>query len=212
MALRSLARTLGKLPLAREVALGRLYLRRCARGPYVRVVGRPFLRIAPTGRIELGERVRIISEITRAELAVGPGARLVIGARTFLNYGCSLGATQLIQIGERCLVGNYVNIIDNNFHDLYDRTRMPAPQPVIIEDDVWLGTRAIVLPGVHIGRGAVVGAGSVVTDDVPAWSVVAGNPARVVRQLTPPDDDLKAGPQAGAVEGVPEVARQGRAE
>lgn len=182
--------TIGKLRIARQFAMARLYLRRCECGPFVRVMGgRPVVRIAPRGRIILGERVRIMSEITRAELAVGPGARLEIGARTFLNYGCSLGATQLIQIGERCLVGNYVNIIDNTFHDLYNRDLVPDPEPVIIEDDVWLGTRAIVLPGVRIGRGAVVGAGSVVTRDVPAWTVVAGNPARVVRQLTPPAAD-----------------------
>ena len=195
----SLVSVLGRLRIAREVTLGRLYLRRCTCGPYVRVVGRPFLRIAPGGRIVLGERVRIISQITRAELAVGHGARLEIGARTFLNYGCSLGATQLIRIGERCLIGNYVNVIDSNFHDLAHRDRLPESKPVIIEDDAWLGTRAIVLPGVHIGRGAVVGAGSVVTEDVPAWSVVAGNPARIVRHLTPPAD--------GAHGHVPEHAR-----
>jgi acetyltransferase-like isoleucine patch superfamily enzyme len=180
--------------------MARLYLRRCECGPFVRIMsGRPVLRIAPGGHIIIGERVRIMSDITRVELGAGPGARLVIGARSFLNYGCSLGAMQLIQIGERCLIGNYVNVIDNSFHDLEQRDRMPASKPVIIEDDVWLGTRAIVLPGVHIGCGAVVGASSVVTQDVPAWTVVAGNPARVVRQLTPPPD--------GSRDAVPEVAR-----
>jgi acetyltransferase-like isoleucine patch superfamily enzyme len=198
----------GNLHLVRQVALARLYLRRCECGPYVRMMaGRPVLRLAPTGRIILGERVRIMSDITPVELAAGAGARLVIGARTFLNYGCSLGAMELIQIGERCLIGNYVNIIDNDFHDLEQRDRMPASRPVIIGDDVWLGTRAIVLPGVHIGQGAVVGAGSVVTRDVPAWTVVAGNPARVVRQLTPPQDGSTAGGES-----VPEVARQGGVE
>jgi maltose O-acetyltransferase len=175
----------GMLHVASELIWARLWLRRCVRGPFVRAVGRPFIRRASGGEIVLGERVRIVSQITRTELAVAPGARLIIGARTFINYGCSLGATRLIQIGERCLLGTYVNIIDNNFHDLTDRRRLPEPNPVTIEDDVWIGSHVIVLPGVRIGRGAVVGAGSVVCDAIPPWTVAAGNPARVIRQLAP---------------------------
>jgi acetyltransferase-like isoleucine patch superfamily enzyme len=186
----------GLFRTALHLARARLYLRRCECGQYVRVMGgRPILRFAPGGRMIFGERVRVNCEITPVDLAVGPGARLVVGKRTFLNYGCLIGATELIQIGERCLVGNYVSIVDNNYHDLVQRDRMPAARAVIIEDDVWLGLRAIVLPGVHIGRGAVVGAGSVVSDDVPPWTVVAGNPARAVRRLTPPDHATEVAPQ-----------------
>lgn len=189
---RDISAVQGALRVAGELALAHLWLRRCVRGPFVRVVGRPFVRRAPGGEIIFGERVRIVSQITRTELAVAPGARLIIGARTFINYGCSLGATKLIQIGERCLLGTYVNIIDNNFHDLTDRWRMPEPKPVTIEDDVWIGSHVIVLPGVRIGRGAVVGAGSVVCDDIPPWTVAAGNPARVIRQLAPADNEVRS--------------------
>ncbi len=55
------------------------------------------------------------------------------------------------------------------------------PRPVVIEDDVWIGTRAIILPGVRVGAGSIIGAGAVVTKSVPPYSIVAGNPARVVK-------------------------------
>jgi maltose O-acetyltransferase len=54
-------------------------------------------------------------------------------------------------------------------------------RPIVIDDDVWIGARVIILPGVHIGTGAVIGAGAVVTKDVPAYAVVGGNPARVIK-------------------------------
>lgn len=60
-------------------------------------------------------------------------------------------------------------------------------RPVVIEDDVWIGARVTLLPGVHIGRGSVIGAGSVVTKDVPAYSIVGGNPARVLKYRIVPD-------------------------
>ena len=69
-------------------------------------------------------------------------------------------------------------------------------RPVVIEDDVWIATRAIILPGVHIHRGAIVGAGAVVTKDVPSYAVVGGNPARVLKYRTDRPDLL--GPAQGA--------------
>ena len=63
-----------------------------------------------------------------------------------------------------------------------NRQGLSAPKPIIIGDDVWIGTCSIVLPGVKIGKGSVVGAGSVVTKDVPDYCVVAGNPARIIKQ------------------------------
>ena len=62
-------------------------------------------------------------------------------------------------------------IIDSEFHDLYDREKRAKPRPVVIEDDVWIGAKASVLPGVHIGRGSVVGTAAVVTADVPPFTV-----------------------------------------
>jgi acetyltransferase-like isoleucine patch superfamily enzyme len=194
----------GMLQKMRGVALARLYLRGCKLGRLVRVVGRPVLRRYGGGEIVLGDRVQIVSRITRCELGAGPGARLEIGARTTLNDGCSIAALQSVRIGERCRLGTYVNIIDNNFHDIYDRDRTPPSRPVVIEENVWLASRVTVLPGAHIGRNAVLGvgsivaagvrighdaivaAGSVVHENLPPRSVAMGNPAKVIYTLPEP--------------------------
>jgi acetyltransferase-like isoleucine patch superfamily enzyme len=167
---------------AREAAAARWQLRRATRlGANVRVRGR--VSVQNHGRIRIGERVHFISTTVRTELVVFEGGELLIGARTFVNYGCSLAATGRVSIGADCLLGPYVNITDNAFHELRDRARQPEPRPVIIGNGVWIGVRAIILPGVTVGDGAVIGAGSVVTKDVPPNGVVAGNPARLLRVL-----------------------------
>lgn len=94
-------------------------------------------------------------------------------------------ADERIDVGDRVLLGANVLITDTDFHPLDPAVRRETPQagaraPVVIEDDVFIGTQAVILKGVHIGRGAVVGAGAVVTRAVPAGAIVAGNPARIV--------------------------------
>jgi acetyltransferase-like isoleucine patch superfamily enzyme len=93
------------------------------------------------------------------------GGGVHIGARTLISTGCSIASiTHSEQIATR---------------------RIGIEAPVTIEEDCWLGTGAIVLPGVRIGRGSIVGAGAVVTKDIPPFSMAIGVPARVVRQITP---------------------------
>ncbi|MCO6476121.1 MAG: hypothetical protein J5I94_05830 [Phaeodactylibacter sp.] len=75
--------------------------------------------------------------------------------------------------------------MDGDFHDLNNRQEPGRSAPIIIEDDVWLGARSIVLKGVTIGRGAVVAAGAVATRDVPPYTMVGGVPAKVIRRLSP---------------------------
>lgn len=170
----SMART------AAQLLAARVYLRRCTRvGRLTRLSGRP--RIKNGGAIVIGERVRIHSTTVPVELAAVNGGAIEIGDHSFLNYGVSISAFQSVRIGRRCLLGTYVMILDNNWHDVLDRSRTPPSQPVTLEDNVWLGNRVIVLPGVTIGRDAVVGAGSVVVKDIPSRSVAVGNPARVIR-------------------------------
>ncbi len=174
------------LPQLAEKAItalrARYYLRRCTRvGRYVRIYGRAWVQ--NEGTIEIGDRVLFVAVTVRSELAAIDGGRLEIGDETFINYGFSAAAHELVRIGKRCLIGPYVNIIDNNFHDIHDRSRKPPSRPVIIGDDVWINARAIILPGVTIGDHAVVGAGAVVTKDVPPRTVVAGNPARIISQF-----------------------------
>jgi acetyltransferase-like isoleucine patch superfamily enzyme len=167
----------------RQLLNARWQLRRCTSvGSLTRVNGRLHVYNGG-GEIVIGERVRIHSMFARTVLAVFPGGRLEVGERTFLNYGVDIAATRLVRIGAECLVGAHVGILDNDFHDLQERARVPEARPVVIGDRVWLGNRVMVLPGVTIGDGAVVGAGSVVTADIPPNAVAVGNPARVIKTL-----------------------------
>jgi acetyltransferase-like isoleucine patch superfamily enzyme len=68
-------------------------------------------------------------------------------------------------------------------------TSSVAAAPIVIEDDVWVGFKSTILKGVHVGRGAIIAAGSMVTKDVPAWTIVAGNPATIIRTLSPHERD-----------------------
>jgi acetyltransferase-like isoleucine patch superfamily enzyme len=92
-----------------------------------------------------------------------------------------------LTIGDRVSIAPRVTLVTSS-HPNHSRTRAFAPVsqgPIVIEDDAWLGAGCVILPGVRIGRGAVVGANSVVAADVPPLHVVAGQPARTVRELTP---------------------------
>lgn len=114
-----------------------------------------------------------------------------------LNIGedCQFGAfnhitcINQIRIGDRLLTGKWVTITDNNHGETTDESLHMSPikrplfskGPVIIGDDVWIGDKATILPGVTVGDGAVISANAVVTKDVPAYSVVGGNPARIIK-------------------------------
>lgn len=164
------------------VIWGRWVLRHATSvGIWTRVSGWP--KINNHGTMIIGSKVQIASSPIRSELACLSGGRLEIGAGTFINYGTSIGASSLIRIGRNCQIGNHCIMIDNDYHgiDLALRTTMPPSQPIILGDNVWLGVRVTVLKGVQIGDGAVIGAGSVVTHDIPARAVAAGVPARILR-------------------------------
>ena len=155
-----------------------VYLRQCTRvGFGARAFGRP--HIANNGTLIIGERLRIFSTMARTELVVFKGGKLEIGDCCAINYGTSIAATGSVRIGNRCRIGTYVLLLDNDFHTLERRDVRPPSRPVVIEDDVWICNRVIVLPGVTVGHGAVLGAGAVVTGDVPPRSLAIGNPARV---------------------------------
>ena len=106
--------------------------------------------------------------------------KISIGQGTYINRYTMLDAHLEIRIGRNCMIGPYCYITDSNHGRatgaLVKEQKMEAT-PVVIEDDVWLGAGVIVLPGVRLGHGCVIGAGAVVTDDVPAEAVFAGVPA-----------------------------------
>ena len=167
-----------------ELLTAKLYLitvTECGEG--VRTLARP--RIVNRGRMVIGRHTLLRSVNVPVELAVGHGATLEIGEEVSINYGVSIGAMGLIRLGNRVRVGPYAMIIDTEFHGALNRKFRPPPRPVIIEDDVWIGAKASVLPGVTIGRGSIVGVGSVVNADVPPFTVVGGVPARPIKKLDP---------------------------
>lgn len=160
----------------------RWQLRACTRvGRWPRVRGRIYLR--NLGEIVLGDRVHLLSHYARSVFTAFPGGRLEVGDRTIINYGADIAATKLVQIGADCLIGTHVIILDNDFHELEDRDRIPEARPVMIGDRAWIGNRAIILPGVTIGEDAAVGAGSVVMTDIPPRTLAMGNPARVIKKF-----------------------------
>ncbi len=113
------------------------------------------------------------------------GRNVHVGARVFVNFGVVLLDTRELTIGDEVLVGPSVQLLtaDHPLEAAPRRAGWESGRPLTIEAGAWLGAGAIVLPGVTIGANAVVGAGSVVTRDVPAAVVVAGNPARLIREL-----------------------------
>ena len=133
------------------------------------------------GRSRLGQTVWLSTEQGENRLRVFPGAQIEIGPRGLIN-GAMIQAKSRIQIGSDCLIGFGARVIDADLHDL-DSEHRERIEPVRIGDRVWLGAGVMVLRGVSIGSDVVVGAGSIVTRDLPSQVLALGSPARPVREL-----------------------------
>ena len=131
------------------------------------------------GRCEFGAQCCFKSFRIPHNLTVQRGGELIVGDRCFFNDGVNICASLSIHIGDDCKIGDMACIFDTDFHQVTPDA--PARRaPVRIGDNVWVAANAMILAGVTIGDHAVVGAGAIVTHDVPARAVVAGVPARVV--------------------------------
>ena len=116
-------------------------------------------------------------------LYIDYGKPVTVGKGCFIQQCCTFFGRGGITIGNDVFIGPKVNLITIN-HDVNpDNRNATYGRPVVIEDKVWIGINSTILPGVRIGYGAIVGAGSVVTKDVPAMTVVAGNPARIIKTI-----------------------------
>jgi acetyltransferase-like isoleucine patch superfamily enzyme len=109
--------------------------------------------------------------------------RITIGNYCLVCPGVRLGAAEEITIADNCMLASGAYITDADWHDIYNRVAIGKTAPVRIEKNVWIGDSAIVCKGVTIGENSIIGAGSIVVDSVPANTIAAGNPARVVKEL-----------------------------
>jgi acetyltransferase-like isoleucine patch superfamily enzyme len=140
------------------------------------------------GRITLGDDVTIGNRcafyVVRNLFEM---PELIIGSRTTINWMTEISVECRVEIGDDCQIAGETKIFDNNSHAVHyrDGRRMTRADvaPIRIEDHVWIGMRSMILKGVTIGRGSVVAAGSIVTQDIPPMSIAAGIPARVVRSI-----------------------------
>ncbi len=139
--------------------------------------------------------------IIRGELLVfRHGGEIGIGDHCIVGHGSRIWSSKSINIGDRVLIAHNVNIHDNVSHPLDSKERHEdfvhivkhglqnnvnlKEQEIVIEDDVWIGFNATIMKGVTIGKGAIIGANTVITKDIPPYAVVVGNPARIIKQTT----------------------------
>ena len=117
------------------------------------------------------------------------GTNIEVGKNFFANYNCTILDVAKVRVGDNCQMAPNVAVYTAG-HPIHPAARNSGYEygkEVVIGDNVWIGGNTVICPGVHIGDNVVVGAGSVVTKDIPDWSIAAGNPCRVIRRITEED-------------------------
>lgn len=167
-----------------------------ALGAHCRVM-RPWCLDIHGRNISFGQCVHVVAardrrvSLTTWEHEDGNG-RIDIGDYCLICPGVRLDSASHIEVGSNSMIAAGAYLTDADWHGLYDRTRIIGSHaPITLEDNVWIGDGAIVCKGVTVGANSVIGAGSVVTRDIPANVVAAGNPATVVRPLDPEQPIVK---------------------
>ena len=141
-------------------------------------------------KLNIGNNVTIYGSAGFQGYKVLDKPTLEIGHRTFIGPDVRIGVGKEIKIGQHCLIAARVFIADHDGHPLdWEKRRENLPvdkndiKPIIIEDDVWVGEGAFICKGVKIGRGAIIAARAVVTNDVAPFTIVGGNPAKTIKEL-----------------------------
>ncbi len=145
--------------------------------------------------IVLGKHTHILGEL----FIFSHGGQIVIGNNCYVGDHSRVWSAKDVYIGDRVLISHGVNIFDSLTHPISASKRSEqyrdiiskghpeiidlSEAPVRIESDVWIGCLSVILRGVTVGQGAIIGAGSIVTKDVPPWTIVAGNPAKIIREI-----------------------------
>ena len=161
------------------------------RFPKSYISSRTYINYDHIGQLKIGKNTDI-SDFTTLVAMNDPlnqldNSSLIIGSNTYIGeYNNIRAGGGLIQIGNNCSISQHISIIASNHK--YDKSSLIRSQLwdlknnyVIIKDDVWIGANVVILPGVTVSKGAIIGAGSVVTKDVPEYAIVIGSPARVIR-------------------------------
>lgn len=154
-------------------------------------------RLNTVDRSDFDEIGRIVEELLgKSEKAfINPpfycdyGSHIEVGKNFFANYNCTIIDVAKVVIGDNCQFAPNVAIYTAG-HPVHPESRNSLYEygvEVTIGDNVWIGGNTVVLPGVHIGSNTVIGAGSVVTKDIPEWVVAGGNPCKVIREITEAD-------------------------
>lgn len=162
----------------------------------IQINGIPIIRAVNGGKIKIGKNVKLNSDNIDYHinmhssvklLADRDGAKIEIGENTRIHGSC-IHSYASISIGVNCLIAGNCQIFDGSGHDLCldnpsgRKNTSGGARPIDISDNVWIGGNSIILPGVSIGEGSVVAAGSVVVKNVPSRSLVGGNPAKIIKQ------------------------------
>ena len=137
--------------------------------------------IIEKSKIAIGEYSYIGSDIT---FDVQKEGEILIGRFIRINKGCILASAKGIMIGDNVLIGEYTSIRDSNHKILKSqliKNQGLNSSEIIIEDDVWIGRGCVILKGVHIGKGSVIAANSVVNRSIPAYKIAGGNPAKIIK-------------------------------
>ena len=173
-----------------DIFSGFRLLRLRFRFPKTYISSRTHINFDYISQLKIGENTDI-SDFTTLVVMNDPlnqldNSSLIIGSNTYIGeYNNIRAGGGLIQIGNNCSISQHISIIASNHK--YDRSSLIRSQLwdlknnyVIIKDDVWVGANVVILPGVTVSRGAIIGAGSIVTKDVPEYAIIVGSPARVI--------------------------------
>ena len=152
------------------------------------IMGVKYVQIFGTG-IKMGDFATLITSPDAhihltTWISGGYEGKITIGDFCLISPGVRISAATKIEIGNSCMFANNAYVSDSDWHDIYDRAQpVGQSEPIKLEENVWVGDRAVICKGVTIGKNSIVGAGAIVTKDVPPNVIVAGNPAKIVKEL-----------------------------
>lgn len=141
---------------------------------------RCYVRLESKSKLEIKGHFTIFPG---GRIIIGPNAKVELGNNSFISLNTKIICKDYIKIGDNCAISWDCLIMDTDFHNIIQNNNLnKETKPILIGDDVWIGSKVTILKGVSIGDGAVIASNSVVTKNVPPRCIVAGNPAKIIRE------------------------------